>query len=100
MICPECRTTLGRLQQECPSCGWERPQRAPTRSPASQSLSKLDWREVLKRNAMQMANFEAQHFHLTPQALGESDEDFCCRINRDKTPKVVARLERGSDDGI
>lgn len=42
-------------------------------------------------NALQAAKFEAHNYHLDPQAPGESDEDFCRRINREKTPKIVAK---------
>ena len=45
-------------------------------------------------SAVQIADFEARKFCLDPRAPHESEEDFCRRINCQKTPKAILAMGR------
>lgn len=92
-----CGKPMARLQQECGACGWERPAQTP------KSHTRSTYRDYLNEKLpedLAEAECECKRFRLSPQAPGESPQEFCARINREKTPLVAERnlsISRGLD---
>lgn len=89
MICPNCRVSMGRLQQECSNCGWTKPSAFEV-----EQAKKADAKQNYKSEALFTAEYECRKFHLTPQAPGEPDALFIDRINSEKTPIICDNLKK------
>lgn len=89
MRCPQCGNYLSKHASAC-DCGWERGALTATKAATTIFAHRFS-EENIKREKLRTAEYECKHFSLCPQSPSESDEDFCRRINREKTPKVIAK---------
>lgn len=86
MRCPDCKAQIPDVSTSCPEC--HLPLVRGTSTPAA-----LYYKHKLESEVF-TAGFEQRKYHLTPQLPGETAEQFVKRIDREKTPLVVAENNR------
>lgn len=93
-FCSNCRAFVRDDAVECPEC------MAPIRKKDRKYFDAGAERERWLADRIRTADHEQRKFGLEPRKPGESDKDYCLRIDRDKTYKMFPPKERepGSDD--
>src|SRR5690242_11460984 len=90
MLCPSCGSPVSRGIPECPQCG--------AAVYAKDRAVRVEYQQSAEKRrhdeSMVTAQHEQRKYGLAAQFPGESDEAFCMRINSQKTPGVLAELNR------
>lgn len=91
MRCPQCGSFLSKHGTAC-DCGWEKSSGLPALTHSQKAIATYkSFEQSQHESRLWVAEYERRKFQLYPQAPGESDESFCVRIDREKTPTVVER---------
>jgi hypothetical protein len=90
--CPECGFGNKDTAKLCADCGADLS--APPKQKAGQFSGRPSTEAEQLRLDVQTARHEQRRYKLDPQRPGEADREFCQRIEREKTPAVLADLNR------
>lgn len=99
-FCKNCGATIRHGVDECPECN------TPTFTKDRNARPRSDENEQARRDreALLVADFERKRFNLVPRQEGESIRAFAQRMDREKTPLMLAEhrqlLERLKDNPI
>lgn len=90
MRCPKCSAGVGSKDKECRNCGASLEGVEPVHRRRHTPLGAHElWSEKAKREELETARYEAQHWHLDAQRPDEGDAVFVDRVKREATPLVL-----------
>jgi len=88
MLCSHCGAPVPRGREECPGCGNAVYAKDRARQVQNHSLEEQQDRQLAEQ--LFIANHEVRRYGLMPRGENESIGAYADRIDREKTPQVVA----------